>query len=93
MPWMIKYRVFHEQRCTESIQDQQSEKEIELDEDKEALASAARELLGTTGTVAGFVDKGAKTVGDVGFAAVDTGINLLSTKDRSEANHNLRSSF
>ena len=90
---MIKYRVFHEQRCAESIQDQQSEKDIELDEDKEALASAARELLGTKGTVAGFVDRGAKTFGDVGLTAVDTGINLLSMKDRSEANNNLRSSF
>ena len=78
MPWMMKYRVFYEQRCTESVQDQQYEKEIQINEDKEALASVAEELLGTTGAVVGLVDMGAKTVGDVGLTAVDTGVHWLS---------------
>ena len=85
MPWLMKYRVSHEQRCTESVQDQKTEHEVELDEDKEALASAARELLGTKGNVAGLVDKGAKAVGDVGLTFVDAGVNLIDIPDEKSA--------
>ena len=83
MPWLMKYRVFYEQRCTESVKDQESEIEVEEDENKDALASMAQELLGAPGHVAGIVDKGAKAVGDVGLGAVDVGVNLMS---RTEGN-------
>ena len=78
MPWLMKHRVFYEQRCMESIKDQKSEIEIQEDEDKDALAAMAQELLGTGGEVAGLVDKGVKAVGDVGLGAVDVGVNMLS---------------
>lgn len=80
MPWLMKYRVFHEQRCVESVADQASEQDVQEDETKDALAAAAMQLLGTGGEVVGIVDKGAKAVGDVGMVAVDAGVDLMSRR-------------
>ena len=37
MPWLMKYRVYHEQRCADAITDQLSEIRIQLDEEKDPL--------------------------------------------------------
>jgi len=85
MPWLMKYRVFHEQRCMESVKDQKSEKDVQTEEDKEALRELALEIMrranilsDTSFQVAGFVDRGAKTVGKVALGAMDVGVNVVS---------------
>jgi hypothetical protein len=67
MPWLMKYRMFHEQRSMESLRDQESELELQKDEDKEYL-QVAEEFLGTG---AEHVVEGAKAVGQVGLGTVD----------------------
>ncbi|CAB9507079.1 expressed unknown protein [Seminavis robusta] len=78
MPWLMKNRVFYEQRAIESIHDQKSELELEMDEDKQYLEIAG-ELLDVGADQAltfgkfglGTVDIGARAVGQVGMGAVE----------------------
>ena len=84
MPWLLKYRIFHEQRSLESLRDQESELTIEKDEDKEFM-EVAEELLFTgskaveqlgLGTVEGVKSvglgtvEGVKSVGLVGLSSI-----------------------
>jgi hypothetical protein len=65
MPWLIKYRMFHEQRSIESLRDQESERELQKDEDKE-FKKVAEELLRAEQVLGG-----AHAVGQVGLGAVE----------------------
>ena len=77
LPWLMKYRVYEEQRCLESLQDQASEKEVEMDEDRDALAETANEILANTiGLGTGAVDMGAQ-LGQAGLDAVDKGTRWI----------------
>jgi hypothetical protein len=77
MPWLMKYRVFHKQRSVESLRDQQSEKEVQAEEDRELMTEMAGEILGNTTHLAGMVDQRARKVGQVGLEAVDMGAGIL----------------
>lgn len=77
MPWLMKHRVFHEQRSEESLKDQKGEREIEEDEDKDALRAVASDILFRGANMAGMVDQGAKTVGKAGMGVVDAGAAVV----------------
>lgn len=90
MPWLMKYRVFHEQRCAESLKDQDTERHIKEEEDKDAAIAIAEDLV-EKGAAAGqigidavglgtkFVTEGTKAVGKVGLTAVDVGLEGTKT--------------
>lgn len=77
LPWLMKYRVFEEQRGLESLRDQESEREVKADEDREVISEMAGEILGKTVNLVAIVDHGAKAVGQVGLDAVDAGTQLF----------------
>lgn len=70
LPWLLKYRVSEEQRCIESLKDQDSEREVEADEDKDAVEATTEEIWGAA---FGIGTEGAKTIGEVGLGIVDVG--------------------
>ena len=69
MPWLVKYRVFHEKRCSDSLKDAEIEKQIKLDEERdvaEIMADVAKE------TGAGVVD-----AANAGIEVVEDGAGLV----------------
>lgn len=77
LPWLMKHRVFEEQRGSESLRDQESEREVKADEDRELFTEMAGDMMGATVNIATIVDQGAKKVGNVGLEAVDVGTQLF----------------
>eukprot|EP00428_Durinskia_dybowskii_P052384 CAMPEP_0170320126 /NCGR_PEP_ID=MMETSP0116_2-20130129/60786_1 /TAXON_ID=400756 /ORGANISM="Durinskia baltica, Strain CSIRO CS-38" /LENGTH=80 /DNA_ID=CAMNT_0010572875 /DNA_START=49 /DNA_END=288 /DNA_ORIENTATION=- len=73
----MKYRVFEEQRGVESLRDQESEREVKADEDREVFTEMAGDIMGATANLAAIVDQGAKKVGQVGLEAVDVGLDAV----------------
>jgi hypothetical protein len=85
MPWLLKHRVFYEQRCADSITDQLSEQNIKLDEKERPLLNAATQVIGTgTDIVGGGAEvvvkagSGVVEVVESGFNAVGDGIDAVS---------------
>jgi hypothetical protein len=58
MPWLIKYRVFHEQRCSDSVKDQLSEIQLKLEEEEEPMTAKAGNVMETGALVVGSVVSG-----------------------------------
>jgi hypothetical protein len=58
MPWLIKYRVFHEQRCSDSVKDQLSEIQLKLEEEEEPMTAIAGNVMETGALVVGSVVSG-----------------------------------
>jgi hypothetical protein len=75
MPWLIKHRVYHEQRSANSMADLLSEAEMELDEDRNRLKEVVQGAV-DTGAVA--VDR----VGDHARTVLDAGADVLHAGDR-----------
>jgi hypothetical protein len=45
MPWLLKYRIYHEQRCADSISDQVAEDKVQFDEDLNTLVTAKEDVI------------------------------------------------
>jgi hypothetical protein len=85
MPWLMKYRVFHEQRCAESVKDQESETQVKLEEEQDTVMKAAHGVIGTAGAGleavgdgAGFVADAGKNAATAGRGAVDGGVGFVT---------------
>jgi hypothetical protein len=73
MPWMVKNRVPHEQRCVESVNDQQAERAQNLEDE----ATFSQNVVGVGADVVGVVDTGAHFVADTGAGAVNMGAGVV----------------
>ena len=45
MPWLLKYRIYHEQRCADSISDQAAEVKVQFDEDLNPVKKASDNVM------------------------------------------------
>lgn len=74
MPWLMKYHVNFEQRCSDSWKDQKVEREIEYEEQKDMGTAIADDLLKNVmeagAGVYGVGEEGVKLAGVVTKAAV-----------------------
>lgn len=74
MPWLMKYHVYHEQRCSDSLKDQQVEKEIEHEEQKNVRQVISDDVLQNVmdagAGVMGVGEEGIEMAGAVTQAAV-----------------------
>ena len=66
MPWLIKHRVYHEQRAANSMADLMGEAKLKLDEDRNRLKEVGQDAVDTG---AGAVDR----VGDLPDTVLDAG--------------------
>jgi hypothetical protein len=62
MPWLMKYRVFHEQRCSESVKDQLSEIKVKLEEDERPVKKMAAGVIDTGVSIVDAADTHAQYV-------------------------------
>ena len=79
MPWLIKHRVYHEQRAANSIADLLGEAKLKLDEDRNRLKEVGQ---GAVDAGAGAVDRVGElphTVLDAGTGVVHAGKDSLDT--------------
>jgi hypothetical protein len=86
LPWLMHSRVNEEQRCIESLRDQESEREVEADEDRDALVEIADDIFRTT---LGVSAQGLTTIGMVGklgLDVVDVGLNVVDVGTQGVVN-------
>jgi hypothetical protein len=60
MPWLMKHRVFHEQRCSDSVKDQFLEAKLKLEEEEDVVTKVATDVMETGAGVVEAADAGAK---------------------------------
>ena len=84
MPWLMKYRVYHEQRCADSVVDQLSEIRIQLEEEKDplegvknAVGDGANLVTTTVEDGAGIVKTAVVDSADLVTAAVADGADII----------------
>jgi hypothetical protein len=85
MPWLIKYRVFHEQRCSDSVKDQLSEIQLKLEEEEEPMTAIAGNVMDTGAVAVGAVDTGAQFVKNAGIGVTTAGIGAVGDAVRDTA--------
>ena len=88
MPWLMKNRVFHEKRCSDSVnKDQLLEIQVKREEEKEATVAKMATAAIETGTgVVGAVDSGAKIVTSAGIDAVEEGADFVTKTGKTMTN-------
>ena len=77
MPWLMKYRIFHEKRCTDSVKDQLMEAKVELNEEKDIVKEVATAALEKGTDVVGAVDAGTKAVAGAGVDVATAGLGVV----------------
>jgi hypothetical protein len=77
MPWLMKDRVFHEQRCSDSVKDQLSEIQLKLEEDEAPMTAIAGNVMETGAGVVAAVDSGAQFVKNAGIGVTTAGIGAV----------------
>ena len=74
MPWLMKYHVNYEKRCIDSLKDQQVEREIEYEEQKDVGTVIADDMIKNVKDVGagvyGVGEEGVKLAGVITKAAV-----------------------
>jgi hypothetical protein len=70
MPWLMKHRVSHEQRCINSIKDQLSEKLVLIDEEKDPVVKVTEDVAKKGADIIEAVGEGTKQATDTGIEAV-----------------------
>jgi hypothetical protein len=81
MPWMVKNRVAHEQRCVEAVNDQRAEVAQKLEEETtftENAAGVGVDVVDIFDTGAHFVAGAGKGALDIGAGAVTGGAKILT---------------